>query len=361
MSQSAGDGILAGVGLGVTALTVVAIAAPVRDGITTPTVIAALAFALVAFGVFAGRRYGRLERRLALVGAGASLAVVLLSGYALTQGITGATTVPGLDSSISAVLFGFLAAGLSTALAVGDYRAVTPRQLLGQVGLTGRLTVVALVAWVLASFVALSFLQGFTGLVGEPDITQENAVSQLGFALATAGVAVGYVFARGDDRSFFDITWPSRRALGWIIGGLLFLFAANVAISALFSATNVEVAQHTSTQEAAANPELVLVMIPASILIVGPLEELLYRNVVQKSLYDVFSPLSAIAVSSVIFAVVHAPAAATRGIEATLPFLGFIFALSMILGFCYWKTNNLVVPAVIHGCYNAIVYIEVLL
>jgi membrane protease YdiL (CAAX protease family) len=97
-------------------------------------------------------------------------------------------------------------------------------------------------------------------------------------------------------------------------------------------------------------------MIPVSILVVGPAEEYLFRGFIYGGLISIFKGrywiLLAI-VSSVIFASVHAYYAVTYGITSVLPFIDLIaFGIAMSIAY-YWSGGNLLVLALIHGLYDA--------
>jgi len=132
----------------------------------------------------------------------------------------------------------------------------------------------------------------------------------------------------------------------------------NLGISAAFERLGVDAASHSVVRAAEANPEILLVLIPLSYLVIGPGEELLYRNVIQKSLYGSFSRRGAIVVASAIFAGAHifAYSSPDSGPLATVATLLVIFALSLVLGTAYERTDNVLVPALIHGTFNAIAF-----
>jgi len=134
------------------------------------------------------------------------------------------------------------------------------------------------------------------------------------------------------------------------------LFGTLLAISTLLTSAGLESADHGTAQQAQENPEILLVMIPASILIIGPFEELLFRNVIQKAMYGTFSRAGAIVVASVLFAAVHAPAYGTDTAGAVLVSLGVVFGLSIVLGVIYERTGNVLVPGFVHGIYNAVLF-----
>jgi membrane protease YdiL (CAAX protease family) len=134
---------------------------------------------------------------------------------------------------------------------------------------------------------------------------------------------------------------------------------SNLGISALFGWLGVESTTHSLIRAAQDNPGILLALVPLSYLVVGPGEELLYRNVVQKSLSTEFSPPGAVVVASAIFAAVHLPAYAdpSGSALAVLNTLAVVFVLSLILGALYERTENVAVSALVHGSFNAIAFL----
>ncbi len=351
------SGAAPAIGTGVAAITVAAMAVPVRRGVEDPVILAGAAFALVAVLAFLGSRYGGIDRRIsASIAAGSSLAVFVLSGYALNQGVSVPAGVPAIESSISLLFTAFLSAGLATGIGVADYFGIGGRGLKDRSLQTTLLLVVGLAGLFMAQVATIVLALPLFQFVGDLSNIQLAVVSQFGMAIGTAAVAIGYLVVRDYDLSYIDLKLPTVRDLLWIGGGLVVLFGTLLAISMLFQSTGVESAEHGTAQQAQDNPELMLLLVPASILIIGPFEELLYRNVIQKSLYETFSRYGAVVVGSVIFAVVHVLAYGTAGTGQVIASLAVIFGLSIVLGTIYERTENLVVPALIHGVYNAILF-----
>ncbi|MGQ3411438.1 lysostaphin resistance A-like protein [Natrinema sp. LN54] len=351
------SGVVPGIGTVLAGITMVAMFVPVRRGVDDPVVWAGAAFAVAAVLAFLAQRHGFLEGRIAgLVAAGSSVAVVLFAGYALNQGVTAPTGVPTVTLSIPIVFVAFLTAGLTAAAGVADYYGI------GSIGLKERsLQVVMLSAVGLAGLlitpVVVSILAVPVRPLLEPISQIESTVfTQVCMAIGTMLVAGAYLSVTDRDLSFIDVHRPTLRDIGWMIGGLVVLFGALFLISFVMESTGVESADHSTTQRAQESPDLMLVLVPLAILIIGPFEELLYRNVIQKSLYDTFSRPGAVAVASVIFAAVHVLAYATAGLGAVIASLGTIFGLAIVLGTIYERTDNLLVPALIHGAYNAILF-----
>lgn len=95
-----------------------------------------------------------------------------------------------------------------------------------------------------------------------------------------------------------------------------------------------------------------------SLVVIAPTEELLYRGVVQASLYDVTSRRRAVVVASVPFALAHVPTvyADTSEPSAVGLSLAAIFGLSLVFGWLHARTDGIVAPTAVHGGYNCLVF-----
>ena len=182
-------------------------------------------------------------------------------------------------------------------------------------------------------------------------------ISFLSLGLGTLIVAAAYLQNSGRDWSFIDVELPSLRDVAWTLGGFVILILGFLAVVSLFDLLGLSPAEHSSTESIInATPQVILLVLVAQLLVVGPGEELLYRNVIQKSLYDSVGKPTAVVLASVIFSLVHIPAysaggASLSGVATTLT---AIFVLSLVLGGVYARTENVVVPAIIHGSYNVL-------
>ena len=111
------------------------------------------------------------------------------------------------------------------------------------------------------------------------------------------------------------------------------------------------------------DPSFLLVMVPLAFLTIAPSEEFIYRNLIQKYLYDDFGEFQAIILTSAVFGVVHFGQYSTGTPTQTVLSLLLVFVLSTLLGLSYLRTENLLVPIFIHGAFNAIqfltLYIEI--
>jgi len=80
---------------------------------------------------------------------------------------------------------------------------------------------------------------------------------------------------------------------------------------------------------------------------VGMAEELLFRGLVQRDLMKAFGWKQGIVLASLTFAVMHLT-------WRSIPELGFVFVVGLLLGYVYYRTKSLVGPIVIHGAGNVV-------
>ncbi len=185
-----------------------------------------------------------------------------------------------------------------------------------------------------------------------------------GFALQQLGVGVGFVvatvtFVVATNRglTYVDVRWPTRRDLGMTVLGVVVILGLAVMLSAIYALLGVESAMHALERRGREEgAELLLVAMVFAFVSQGLGEELVFRNGVQKYFTEHFSAAVAILVSSLVFAAGHAPAYAALDPAHTLGSLVIVFLLSLVLAVIYERTGNVVVPVVIHGTYNAVIY-----
>lgn len=167
------------------------------------------------------------------------------------------------------------------------------------------------------------------------------------------GVALAYLSYKDLGLGFIRARVPSLRDIGLTIGGFGALLGALWSISMVISALGLQTAQNTIVGIGSRNPVVFLLLIPLSFLLIGPGEELLYRGIIQGILRETFHPARAIVLASALFAVIHVFSLQGQG---KLVYLGIVFVLALILGGLYEYTDNLVVPALVHGGYNATLF-----
>ena len=149
------------------------------------------------------------------------------------------------------------------------------------------------------------------------------------------------VFSYSADSDEFDIgvSVPSFREAGIVVlgyasamGGLV---VVATVITTLVSIFGIETATNQAAEIGMENPDVLLLLIPASFLLIGPGEELLFRGVVQGRIRDYFGPISGVAIASVIFAGIHYPALSGGSVTGKLVAVSALLIPSLILGTTY--------------------------
>lgn len=209
----------------------------------------------------------------------------------------------------------------------------------------------AVAAFVLGQLIALAavFLIG-VDLSIEVLLPVLFVVEYLGYAIVGGGFL--YVTHRG--LAYLDLSWPSLRDLGIVAGGVAVSLGLWLALSVVISELGLPAAEHALFDpKEDGSPRLLLTLVPLLLLVNGPVEEFLYRNVIQKYLAERFSRVVAVATASAIFALAHVPAYLSAGATGLGVTLSMLFVISSLWGWLYARTESLFVVAAIHGIYNA--------
>jgi membrane protease YdiL (CAAX protease family) len=189
-------------------------------------------------------------------------------------------------------------------------------------------------------------------------------ITPLGFIVASlvllqgvafGGVALGYLRYRGLTTDYLGVRIPSLPEVGAVVVGYVTAIGVAITGAIVVTASGLQAGSNQAAQLGAENPEVLLLLIPASILIIGPGEELLFRGVVQNRLRETFGAVPAIALASAIFAAIHF-VALSGGAGARLVSIVVLFFPSLVFGAVYEYSKNLVVPALVHGIYNATLF-----
>ncbi|RQG93199.1 CPBP family intramembrane metalloprotease [Natrarchaeobius halalkaliphilus] len=178
------------------------------------------------------------------------------------------------------------------------------------------------------------------------------ALNFLGFVLA------GAIYLAATDRgwAYVDLRMPTMRGWLYTLGGIVGSIAFFVAVSLIIQLVSAPTAENQVMDIVGGDQTMVLVMIVIVFFFNAPAEEFLFRNIVQKRLYTAFTRLQSVLVASLIFALVHFPVyyVTADSLVATSVSLSVVFGGSIIFGYLYAKTDNLVVPTVAHAAFNAV-------
>lgn len=180
----------------------------------------------------------------------------------------------------------------------------------------------------------------------------------IGTVITGAGfvLVVGLYLAWRDEFDLVNARVPTLRDLGWTVLGVAALVGTLIVVDVVFQELGIQTAQHQIQDLGAAHPRLLLVMLPLAFLVIGPSEELLFRGVIQGVLRRAYRPLPAIAIASVMFGIGHVTALTGSGKQSTI---FIILLLGGILGVLYEYTDNIVVPILIHGTYDALAFVQI--
>lgn len=231
---------------------------------------------------------------------------------------------------------------------------VSRGEALAVIGALTQSVLVVFVAFLSAVAVALSgqSLLVSSGLLGQGDLLLNVAVSALQFV--GFGVGIGMYLYLSDRFDLLQIRTPTLTDLGWVVGGLVAILLAAAVVGNVLDQLGVSVAQNQVILQGQEQPVFFLYMIPVSLLFVGPFEELVFRGTVQELLRDAVGPAPAIAVASAMFGIVHWIALTGGG--SRLSYIAVAATLGLVLGYVYEKSRNLVVPALVHGVYNSVLF-----
>ncbi len=183
-------------------------------------------------------------------------------------------------------------------------------------------------------------------------------------------VALGLWFLRrqgydwGGVREYLGIEVPSLKEIGlvfvtWvgiiIAAGIILTVVTEIAAQ-LVGPSNAQPAENSTGDAIAANPQLIALIVAGMLLVVGPAEETLFRGVIQNRLRESLSTVPAILLASLLFALAHVFALAGGGSATGIAItMSVLFVTSLGLGWIYEYTENLVVPALLHGFHNSVV------
>lgn len=188
--------------------------------------------------------------------------------------------------------------------------------------------------------------------LGSVGVILVGLVGLQGVAFPT--VAGAYLWGRRLSLSWVGLRLPTRRDLAWVVGGYVLAFTLVIVLVTAITAADAPTAERAD-QQLLMNPDVLLVLIPLAFLAIGPGEELLFRGIIQSSLREQFSAPTAIVLASAMFAPAHI-VSLIGSPTALLVSVSVLFVPSLVFGAAYERTGNILVPALIHGAYNATIF-----
>lgn len=192
------------------------------------------------------------------------------------------------------------------------------------------------------------YLLGITGTLGGGLLSIYSGVVIAGFQ--------GWI--RG--WSYLDLRLPSPREGLVVLGGIAgygLLIALVALIIAVLPSGTAPATHRAIDQSASGGPSLLPLFFSAAIG-APVVEEVFFRNMLQKPLTGRIGGPKAIVAVSLLFASLHLWSYSTTGLSGlttgvAIP-LTLIFITSLLIGAAYWKTENLLVPIAMHASINAV-------
>ena len=175
-----------------------------------------------------------------------------------------------------------------------------------------------------------------------------NTVAQFAGLVAPVGLFV----AAAGDRELLSWGRPHSRQVAIAVGAVAVLYLGQIGLVTALSQFDVSPSQNPAVDPAGRQAAYFLLMIPVSLFVVGPAEELLVRGGIQGLLARAWGPWPGIVGASALFGSLHYIGGGT----GALAYVALSFLLGCLLGSLYERTGNLVVPMIAHGGYNAAIY-----
>ncbi|WP_348609634.1 CPBP family intramembrane glutamic endopeptidase [Halobaculum rarum] len=171
---------------------------------------------------------------------------------------------------------------------------------------------------------------------------------QIGFL----AVVLVYLAIREYPSNSISFRVPSLQGGVWIIAILVLSAGVGFVLEPFLAA--VGIAQPTSSTGLAINnfgtrPLLWLAVFVGWFVFAAPVEELLFRGIIQGRLRQTFDVVPGILLAAVCFGLMHVPVAAlSTGMEPASAFIESSVG-GAIFGFAYERTENLLIPSVAHA------------
>jgi membrane protease YdiL (CAAX protease family) len=146
------------------------------------------------------------------------------------------------------------------------------------------------------------------------------------------------------------------RVVGYVVAGVVVAIGLAIGLSALLSALGL-LPGSVIGDTAAMNPTYLLGLAALSVLVVAPVEEFVFRGVVQGRLRQRFGPVAAIVGASLLFGSLHLANYSGNPVAIVAGAL-MIAAIGTVFGTLYERTDNLAVPVLAHAVYNVILLVS---
>lgn len=208
------------------------------------------------------------------------------------------------------------------------------------------LTVLGVVVSVALSIPAFAFPTDSLAFIASAVV-----LGEAGYAV----VAVAFLLLTRRGLAYLDLSLPTS-SWGLVAAVTVGLSVFRLAALVASSAAGIEAAPSSVVEFDVPLSVLLPVLIVASVLVIGPAEELLFRGVVQKYLRERFSARAAVLGAGALFAAIHVLALVTTSTVGVAFSLLMVFVIGVVLGWLYERTGSLPAAMLAHGLYDALAF-----
>lgn len=190
------------------------------------------------------------------------------------------------------------------------------------------------------------------GLAWRPTFVEYVRVLAITYAVVGVVAYGGWLACRDTHL----VSTSTRHSAGYAAIGTVITLVVGGALVAIAGRFGLPITQPNSLvpplegfEGGPAGPERLLVVLPVFVLVVVPIEEVLFRSVVQTLLGEILPPEAALVGASALFALFTIPVFYGPGVVATAIPVGIAFVLSLVWGDLYRRTHNVLVPIAAHA------------
>jgi len=209
------------------------------------------------------------------------------------------------------------------------------------------------------SVVALFFF------LGGVDIFADEPLPPRVFATLTAAQFIGFLLMaslyrwRSSSANTLHYRMVTKADFFWIFVGVTGIVGVAIGIDTIAAFLGIDPATNSIQEGVAHNSTRLLYLIPVTLLVTAPAEEVLFRGILQGYFRTYYGAPVAIILSSALFSCVHllSVSGSTAG---QLTYLIVVFSTGLLLGALYEYTENLIVPVAIHGFWNSLLFYSLL-
>lgn len=240
--------------------------------------------------------------------------------------------------------------------------AIVPNQLNDETGVTSAMAFLALT-------IPITIALNLAASVGTISAVGADAGETLIFFAGSVATECSFLlvgFAYVSLRSTFQIPIqiPNRDALAALLCGLGMSFGTAflslASTDAILPAIEILPGFMQYTNLASPTGTGLILAAVISLVVIGPAEEFFFRGVIQERLSTSLSTKSALSLASVVFALFHVypilllSPPLTAVVHMTL----YYTLMGAIFGWVYIRTDTIVTPALVHGVFNAVIFLN---